>query len=172
MRNKNLLKLVLVTLVIIAVTAGGGCIVISGGTDNSTPTTIPTTQPATTVLAQIRPFPTEATGITNATPDEISFWLTSSSQQFHIIDVRTASEYSDAHIRGAINIDVSAADFTQNIDKLDKQLYYIVYCRTGVRSAQASKIMLDHEFIHIINMTGGITEWLNENLDNLQKAVN
>jgi phage shock protein E len=169
MGSHNLLKLVLGTLVIIAVTAGGGCEFISGGADSLATTAIPTTLPSTTTSIQIRPFPTEATGIIDATPFDISMWLALSSRQFHFIDVRTPEEYASGHISYSVNIDISAPDFAQNIDNLDKAAYYIVYCRTGVRSTQASEIMLEHSFTHIVNMTGGITAWIDADLDNIDK---
>ena len=36
-----------------------------------------------------------------------------------VIDVRTAAEYADGHVEGAINIDVEADDFEQRIVPLD-----------------------------------------------------
>jgi rhodanese-related sulfurtransferase len=159
MGNHNLLKLVLGTLVIIAVTAGGGCEFVSGGTDSLPITAILTTLPSTNTTP-FKPFPTLETGIINASSQEIHWWLFDSSRYWNFIDVRTPAEYTDAHINNAVNIDVTAPDFVQNIDKLDKNAYYIVYCRTGNRSAQASEIMLEHGFIHIVNMTSGISEWI------------
>jgi len=158
MRN-NLLKLVPVLTLVIVIAAGGGC--------NSTAGVSNTTAIATTT--QIRPFPSQETGIINASPQDISIWLSYSSRFFIFLDVRTPEEFAGGHINSAINIDYRATDFAQNIDKLDMTAYYIVYCRTGVRSAEASVIMQKHGFIHIVNMTGGITEWLNQNLDNIQK---
>jgi len=95
-------------------------------------------------------------------------WLSDSSLNLHLIDVRTPAEFASGHIVSAVNIDYESLDFGQNIDKLDKEAYYIVYCRTGARSAAASQIMLKQGFSQIINMTGGITNWINEGLDNIK----
>jgi rhodanese-related sulfurtransferase len=78
---------------------------------------------------------------------------------FVILDVRTPPEYADGHIEGAINIDYEAADFRDRVSKLDKVKTYLVYCRTGARSAAASDIMVGLGFKYIDNMTGGITDW-------------
>jgi phage shock protein E len=54
-----------------------------------------------------------------------------------IIDVRTPAEYAAGHIAGAQNIDYEAADFGTRIEALDKAAPYVVYCRSGRRSALA-----------------------------------
>jgi phage shock protein E len=79
---------------------------------------------------------------------------------FFIIDVRTPEEYADGHIPGAINRNLNAPTFRDDIDKFDKNNIYIIYCRTGVRSAAARDIMKELGFKNIINVTGGYVEWL------------
>ncbi len=78
---------------------------------------------------------------------------------FVVLDVRTPQEYAEGHIPGAINIDYNASDFQNKVGKLDKTKTYLVYCRTGIRSAAASKIMASLGFKNVNNMTGGITDW-------------
>lgn len=58
-----------------------------------------------------------------------------------IIDVRSPGEFAEAHIVGAINIDVDGADFGDRIAELDPDEPYLVYCRSGNRSAQAAEQM-------------------------------
>lgn len=60
-----------------------------------------------------------------------------------IIDVRSPGEYAGSHVVGAINIDVDGADFEARIDKLDAETPYLVYCRSGNRSARAAAQMED-----------------------------
>jgi rhodanese-related sulfurtransferase len=79
--------------------------------------------------------------------------------KFVILDVRTPQEYSEGHIAGAVNIDYYASDFKNRVDKLDKTNIYLIYCRTGIRSAAASKIISGLGFKNIYNMMGGITDW-------------
>ncbi len=57
-----------------------------------------------------------------------------------ILDVRTADEFKEGHIKGAINIDIKQSDALSKIDKLDHNAKYIVHCRTNLRS----KIAVDH----------------------------
>lgn len=58
-----------------------------------------------------------------------------------VIDVRTAEEYTQGHLQGAVNIDVSAPDFDEQVGQLDKRGRYTLYCRSGRRSAQAAERM-------------------------------
>lgn len=83
----------------------------------------------------------------------------SENPNFVILDVRTPDEFSVGHIKNAINIDVNAANFEQEVGKLNKNKAYLVYCRSGVRSKQASDNMLKLGFKEIYNMTGGIIAW-------------
>ena len=60
-----------------------------------------------------------------------------------VIDVRTPAEYDEAHIVGALLIDVNGPDFADQIAELDADEPYLVYCRSGNRSAQAASQMED-----------------------------
>ena len=68
-----------------------------------------------------------------------------------VIDVRTPEEYAAGNIDGALNIDVQAADFADRIGELPKDDTYVVYCRSGNRSAAAIDIMEDLGFTSLID---------------------
>lgn len=76
-----------------------------------------------------------------------------------ILDVRTPAEYAEGHLMNAVNIDYESPDFASKIQSLIKSKKYLVYCRSGRRSAAASQIMADAGFTNIINMLGGINAW-------------
>jgi rhodanese-related sulfurtransferase len=78
---------------------------------------------------------------------------------FVILDVRTPSEFAAGHLAGAIMIDFNAGNFRAEVDKLDKNKRYLVYCRTDNRSGQAVALMKDLGFKEVYDMTGGITAW-------------
>ncbi len=67
-----------------------------------------------------------------------------------IIDVRTPEEFGRGHLDGALPIDFKDALFESEIAKLDPAATYIVYCRSGNRSAQAANRMRE---IGITNIT-------------------
>ncbi len=81
------------------------------------------------------------------------------NQNFLIIDVRTPEEFADGHIENAINIDFYSDTFSEELNKLDKNKTYLIYCRSANRSGQALDIMSDLDFSEVYNMLGGIIEW-------------
>ena len=74
-----------------------------------------------------------------------------------VIDVRTRAEYADGHLTGAQNIDLSADTFTYQISELDRDATYVVYCRTGARSAEAAARMADLGFTDVLD-AGGLSD--------------
>jgi phage shock protein E len=74
-----------------------------------------------------------------------------------VIDVRTPAEYASGHVAGAVNIDVEAADFGDQIAELDHKAPYMVYCRSGNRSAIAAKQMADAGFTDVAD-AGGLSD--------------
>jgi len=79
-----------------------------------------------------------------------------------ILDVRTASEYAEAHIKGAILIDQSKDDFMEQARKqLPTGKTIAVYCRSGRRSANAAG-RLAAEGYKPVNLKGGIKGWIKE----------
>lgn len=74
-----------------------------------------------------------------------------------VIDVRTPAEFAAGHVDGAENMDLNAATFEQQVEQLDKDEEYLVYCQSGNRSAQAADKMADLGFTEIVD-GGGIVE--------------
>lgn len=78
-----------------------------------------------------------------------------------ILDVRTAEEYREKHIPGAVNI-ANEAIGTEDIPELpDKDQLILVYCRSGNRSKQASEKLVKLGYTHIVEF-GGINSWPGE----------
>jgi len=76
-----------------------------------------------------------------------------------VLDVRTRGEFAGGYIKGAKNIDVNDGAFTKKIAGLDKSKNYLVYCRSGMRSASACNYMSDNGFENVTNLRGGIMSW-------------
>ncbi len=81
------------------------------------------------------------------------------SKKAVFIDVRTAQEYDAGHIPGALLIDINSDSFDEMAQKLDKNAVYVVYCRSGVRSARASERMNSFGFKKVYNVSGGFSAW-------------
>ena len=80
-----------------------------------------------------------------------------------ILDVRTPEEFEISRIPNSINIDFyNPQNFMQEIEKLDKNISYYIYCRTGVRSANSCQLMGELGFNKVYNLVGGIIEWKGE----------
>jgi len=77
-----------------------------------------------------------------------------------ILDVRTLEEFEISRIPDSKNIDFyNPQNFMLEIEKLDKDNNYYVYCRTGVRSANSCALMKELGFKNTFNLIGGIVEW-------------
>ena len=78
-----------------------------------------------------------------------------------ILDVRTAAEFDEKHIPGAINIPNEAIG-TDAIPELpDKDQLILVYCRSGNRSKQASEKLVKLGYTNVVEF-GGINDWPGE----------
>lgn len=77
-----------------------------------------------------------------------------------IVDVRTKEEYEESHIPNSTLMDIKdPKSFIEEIENLDKDLNYYVYCHSGVRSVQACQIMKTFGINNVYNLLGGISEW-------------
>ena len=78
-----------------------------------------------------------------------------------ILDVRTAAEFDEKHIPGAINIPNETIG-TDAIPELpDKDQLILVYCRSGNRSKQASEKLVKLGYTNVVEF-GGIIYWPGE----------
>lgn len=76
-----------------------------------------------------------------------------------LLDVRTKAEFAEGHIAGATVIDWNDPSFSSKVAELDKSKQYLVYCRSGNRSAQAVAAMREMGFTDITELSGGIIAW-------------
>lgn len=77
-----------------------------------------------------------------------------------ILDVRTPEEYRRGHLKGAVNINFHAADFKDNLAKLDHDKPYLVHCKSGGRSSKTMKILKQMEFTKLYHLDGGYDAWV------------
>lgn len=84
------------------------------------------------------------------------FWNFVKENDAVILDVRTSKEFSGGAIEGAININVD--DLRANLEKLDKNKMYAIYCQVGLRGYLANRIMRNNGF-RAVNLNGGYNLW-------------
>lgn len=71
-----------------------------------------------------------------------------------VLDVRTPEEYSEGHVSGSLNIDVTNKDFAKKIKGLNKEDTYKIYCRSGKRAGRALEEMKSMGFKDLENLGG------------------
>jgi rhodanese-related sulfurtransferase len=81
-----------------------------------------------------------------------------------ILDVRTPQEVAQGYIEGAVNINWNSADFSAQVDKMDKSKEVYVYCAVGGRSSQAKSVLIKQGFKEVHNLLGGMDAWQKQGL--------
>lgn len=82
--------------------------------------------------------------------------LVESKKPINLIDVRETNEVAAGKIPGAVNIPLGLLEFRMN--ELDKTKEYIMICRSGGRSGQATRF-LENQGYTVANMDGGMLDW-------------
>jgi len=85
------------------------------------------------------------------------------TQNATVLDVCTPNEFSQQHLRNAVNINYHSDNFKTAISQLDKQKPYFVYCWAGSRSAKAAELMRGLGFVKVYELDGGIANWMKNN---------
>lgn len=75
-----------------------------------------------------------------------------------LIDVREPHEHAVASIEGARLIPLGTLQ--ENLSTLPRDREILVHCKSGMRSAKAVQLLLDHGFTRVKNVSGGIDAWL------------
>jgi rhodanese-related sulfurtransferase len=104
-----------------------------------------------------------AAGVTNMNVSDFSKKITESGVV--TLDVRTPGEFMTGHIEGAQNIDFESGSFKSDIESLNKNGTYAVYCRSGNRSGQAVAIMHEAGFHNVYNLEGGVIDWAAQGME-------
>lgn len=77
-------------------------------------------------------------------------------EKLNLIDVREVDEVQAGHIPGITHIPLGLLEFRTH--ELDKNIPYIMVCRSGGRSGQATQYLQSQGF-DVTNMTGGMLNW-------------
>jgi molybdopterin/thiamine biosynthesis adenylyltransferase/rhodanese-related sulfurtransferase len=101
---------------------------------------------------------TEAAAHSAITPRELRELL-DSGKKVALIDVREPVEWDINHIDGAQLIPQSLIDSGEGLAKLPQDRMPVLYCKTGVRSAEALAAVKKAGFADAVHLQGGIVAW-------------
>jgi len=77
--------------------------------------------------------------------------------EIKILDVRTPAEYGAGHLKNSANVDFLGSGFLKNIENLDPNKTYMVYCAVGGRSNKAAQLMQKQGFNSVYNSKQGFS---------------
>ncbi len=96
--------------------------------------------------------------------DENEFEKLAKSGNVTVVDVRTAKEYAEGHVEGAINVDWKNRHFAKNaIENITNDKPVAIYCRSGNRATRAMYAMTALGFNEVYNPNHGMKSWLAAN---------
>ena len=76
-----------------------------------------------------------------------------------LIDVRREEEFESDHLPGAVNLNYLGPAFLEQIEALDPDAEYLVYCRSGRRSVRACTLMRNSGIRNLIHLDGGLNSY-------------
>jgi len=100
----------------------------------------------------------DAAADATVTPRELRDLL-DSGKNFALIDVREQVEWDINHIEGAELIPKSTIESGDGLAKLPHDRVPVLYCKTGVRSAEALAVVKKAGFADALHLQGGIVAW-------------
>lgn len=74
-----------------------------------------------------------------------------------LIDVREPNELKQGYIPGAVNIPLSR--LRTRVAEIPQDRPVILYCRSGMRSKQAARLLRRHGYKQLSHLRGGILAW-------------
>ena len=87
--------------------------------------------------------------------------LMETQQDYILLDVRTAEEFAQGHIPGAVNIPNEQIG-TEKLPQLpEEDQLILIYCRSGNRSKQAAGKLAKAGYTNLVEF-GGIRDWPGE----------
>ncbi len=105
-----------------------------------------------------------AAGVETVPAAEVAQVIDSAPEDLVVLDVRTPEEFGQGHLAQAVNLDFYDPGFGDDLANLDKDVPYVLYCRSGNRSASVAGMMEDLGFAEVYELGGGILAWVEADL--------
>jgi rhodanese-related sulfurtransferase len=84
---------------------------------------------------------------------KVAIEMINKDKNITLLDVRTTQEYNQAHLPNTLHIPLD--NLANNLNKLPKDKKILIYCRSGNRSIEASRILKKHGYTPI-DIKGGL----------------
>jgi rhodanese-related sulfurtransferase len=98
-----------------------------------------------------------ATRMASVSPREAWDALSQDKTTHVLIDVRESWEYNRGHAKGARNIPLS--QLGRRLGEIPRDRQVLVICQSGHRSMVAARMLLQHDFAQVTNVSGGTMVW-------------
>lgn len=86
------------------------------------------------------------------------------AEEIVIVDVREAAEYTQHHIKGAINLPLSDVSLSHPSMPNHEGKRLVIQCKSGRRSMVAcEKLRAEGKEENLYNLIGGIDSWVQDN---------
>ncbi len=95
-------------------------------------------------------------GVPVIEPEELARELASDDPPL-VVDVREPEEWALGHLAAAHLIPKD--ELAERVDELTRAREVVLYCRSGNRSGQAARMLLDLGFANVKSLKGGINAW-------------
>lgn len=95
------------------------------------------------------------------TPHELKDRL-DAGDRFYLLDVREPHEWEISNLESLGAVLIPKGEVLNQMGQLDTADEIVVYCRTGVRSADVIRQLRQHGFGKLLNLEGGINRWAEE----------
>ena len=95
------------------------------------------------------------------TVKELAEWLRA-DKPIHLVDVREPAEYEIVKIPGSVLIPKGDILSGQALASLPQDRQIVLYCKTGVRSAEALAVVKQAGFKDAVHVHGGVSAWVRE----------
>lgn len=113
-------------------------------------------------------FANAQTNIRNV--DAATFKTLISENKYELIDLRTTEEInSKGKIKGARQIDFFGKNAEKEIDALDRNKPYLIYCAGGGRSSECADLMKQKGFKEVVNLEKGFDDWKKKGFETEKK---
>ncbi len=93
------------------------------------------------------------------TPDQLSEWIIDERPDLLIVDLRSPQEFTDYHIKGAVNMPLSSLFEDDNLDLFSEDMVNVLYTNGEAHASQAW-LLLQQKRIDTFVLAGGLNHWV------------